>query len=427
MANDTANGPSVRLPWAGKWVRIEEVEERLTSLWSMSHDNLRTGSGANVNVRTSVLNLVICTPDIETAGLASKVLRDLSSTHLARVAIVVLDSSEPNSSVTAWVTLRCFSMISDLMRHCFEQTTLLARGSAARAAGNMLLPLLKPDLPVYLWWLGDPPDEDDATFQNFVNVSDRIIFDSTSFFNPEQHIRTLTGLCSATPNAAISDLNWGRLTAWRELVIQFFDVPEYRPYLAGIHTIEIEHAAAPLAAPGRTEDGDVSPNPTRALLLAAWLKERLGWSLSASRLNNYHDTASGSYHWEMQRATGQRGTTGQLVSPRSRSGRLGGQPVSITIRPMVHGEMRPGSIALVRLASITDNKEAVFTIVRDADLEHVVTSVELEQETRQRRIVSLARQQKESDLLREELEITGHDFLFEQTLQEIANLLDAEG
>src|SRR6266851_3273857 len=133
MANDTANGPSVRLPWAGKWVRIEEVEERLTSLWSMSHDNLRT-SGANVNVRTSVLNLVICTPDIETAGLASKVLRDLSSTHLARVAIVVLDSSEPNSSVSAWVTLRCFSMISDLMRHCFEQTTLLARCRAARRA-----------------------------------------------------------------------------------------------------------------------------------------------------------------------------------------------------------------------------------------------------------------------------------------------------
>ena len=89
--------------------------------------------------------------------------------------------------------------------------------------------------------------------------------------------------------------------------------------------------------------------------------------------------------------------------------------------------MHPGSIALVRLVSTADNKEAVFTIARDADLEHVMTSVELGQETRQRRIVSLATQQKESDLLREELEITGHDYSFEQTLQEIANLLDAEG
>ena len=130
MANDTANGPTIRLPWAGKWVRIEEIEQKLASLWSMSLDNLRTGAGANINVRTSVLNLVICTPDVETAGLASKVLRDLASTHLSRVAIVVLDSNESDSSLSAWVTLRCFSMISDLMRHCFEQTTLLAKGSA---------------------------------------------------------------------------------------------------------------------------------------------------------------------------------------------------------------------------------------------------------------------------------------------------------
>lgn len=425
MANDTANGPGIRLPWAGKWVRIEEIEEKLTTLWSMSLDNLRTGAGANVNVRTSILNLVICTPDVESAGLASRVLRDLASAHLSRVAIVVLDSSDSVSSLSAWVTLRCFSMISDLMRHCFEQTTLLAKGGAVRAAGNLLQPLLKPDLPVYLWWLGDPPALDDHTFQNFVNLSNRIIFDSTTFFNPEQDIRLLSDLCSAAPAAAISDFNWGRLTGWRELIIQFFDVPEYRPYLSGIHTIEIEHAAAPLSVPGRTAEGDVSPNPTRALLLAAWLKERLGWTLSGYRGNNSHHTPSGSYHWEMQRATAGRGT-GQLSASRSRSGRLGGQPASITIRPIVHSEMRPGSITLVRLVSTAENKEAVFTIARDADLEHVITSVEVEQETRQKRIVSLTYQHKESDLLRDELEITGHDYSFEQTLQEIANLLDAE-
>lgn len=425
MANDTANGPGIRLPWAGKWVRIEEIEEKLTTLWSMSLDNLRTGAGANVNVRTSVLNLVICTPDVESAALASRVLRDLASAHLSRVAIVVLDSSDSVSSLSAWVTLRCFSMISDLMRHCFEQTTLVAKGSAVRAAGNLLQPLIKPDLPVYLWWLGDPPALDDPTFQNLINLSNRIIFDSTTFFNPGQDIRLLSNMCSAAPASAISDFNWGRLTGWRELIIQFFDVPEYRPYLSGIHTIEIEHAAAPLAVPGRTEEGDVSPNPTRALLLAAWLKERLGWTLSAYSGNNSHHTASGSYHWEMQRAATGRGT-GQLSTSRSRSGRLGGQPASITIRPIVHSEMRPGSIALVRLVSAAENKEAVFTIARDTDIEHVITSVEVDQEIRQKRIVSLASQPKESDLLRDELEITGHDYSFEQTLQEIANLLDAE-
>src|SRR5947209_4445332 len=131
MTNDTAGNPGVRLPWAGKIVRIEDVEEQLSILWKMSADNMRTGQ--NTNVRVNVLNLVICAPDIESAQHASRVLRELSSTHLARVAILILDQNEEKpAALSTWVTLRCFSMYSDLMRHCFEQTTVLASGSAVR-------------------------------------------------------------------------------------------------------------------------------------------------------------------------------------------------------------------------------------------------------------------------------------------------------
>src|SRR5947209_2201283 len=331
MTNDTANGPVIRLPWAGKMVRIEEVEKTLASLWSMSLDNLRTG--ANINVRTSVLNLVICTPDIESAQRASKVLRDLSSTHLARVSIAVLDSgTQAASSISAWVTLRCYSMISDLMRHCFEQTTLLATGSAVRAVGNIIQPLLKPDLPVYLWWLGDPPDRDDPTFIGLVEISSRMIVDSTGFYNPEQDIITLSALFDTTPECALSDLNWGRITPWRQLISQFFDVPEYRSYLNGVTSIEIEHSVAPLATQMRTELGDVSPNPARALLLAGWLKERLGWSLADDSPNNYCDTDSGTYYWRMVRLTNAR-TTRSLTSTRVQT--TPGNKASISIRPRV--------------------------------------------------------------------------------------------
>ena len=119
MTNETLNDPGIHLPWAGKIVRMEEVEDVLSSLWRMSADNLRIG--ANLSVRTSVLNLIICAPDVETAQRVSIILRKLSSTHLSRVVILILDSSEnrPNA-ITAWVTLRCFSVISDLMRHCFR-------------------------------------------------------------------------------------------------------------------------------------------------------------------------------------------------------------------------------------------------------------------------------------------------------------------
>lgn len=420
MTNETLNDPGIHLPWAGKIVRMEEVEDVLSSLWKMSADNLRIG--ANLSVRTSVLNLIICAPDVETAQRVSIILRKLSSTHLSRVVILILDSSEnrPNA-VTAWVTLRCFSVISDLMRHCFEQTTMLASGSSIRFVANIIQPLLKPDLPVYLWWIGDPPDQNDPTFAGLVDLSNRIIVDSTSFFSPEQDIRTLATLFQASPESALSDLNWGRLTPWRQLTIQFFDVPEYRPYLAGVDSIEIEHAVAPLAVPMRTEQGDVSPNPTRALLLAGWLKARLGWTMVSKE---YLDTASGTYHWIMERTANLR-TTRSLTPIRSKTGKLG-NIASISIRPRVQTEMRPGSICLVRLVSKMENKQATFTISREDDLNNVLTSVELSHETRPKRTVSLAAENNEGELLRDELEILGHDYLFEQTLLEVAEMLSED-
>jgi glucose-6-phosphate dehydrogenase assembly protein OpcA len=420
MTNETLNDPGIHLPWAGKIVRMEEVEDVLSSLWRMSADNLRIG--ANLSVRTSVLNLIICAPDVETAQRVSIILRKLSSTHLSRVVILILDSSEnrPNA-ITAWVTLRCFSVISDLMRHCFEQTTMLASGSSIRFVANIIQPLLKPDLPVYLWWLGDPPDQNDPTFAGLVDLSNRVIVDSTSFFSPEQDIRTLAALFQASSDSALSDLNWGRLTPWRQLTIQFFDVPEYRPYLAGVDSIEIEHAVAPLAVPTRTEQGDVSPNPTRALLLAGWLKARLGWTMVSKE---YLDTASGTYHWIMERTANLR-TTRSLTPIRSKTGKLG-NTASISIRPRVQTEMRPGSICLVRLVSKMENKQATFTISREDDLNNVLTSVELSHETRPKRTVSLAAENNEGELLRDELEILGHDYLFEQTLLEVAEMLSED-
>ena len=423
MTTQATNTLGPRLPWAGKSVRIENVEEELANLWKISADNMRIGQ--NTNVRTSVLNLVICAPDTETAQRASAILRDLSSTDLARVTIVILDrSSNTSAALSTWVTLRCFSMISDIMRHCFEQTTLLATGGAVGSVANILQPLLKPHLPVYLWWIGDPPGND-YIFNSLVELSNRIIVDSTTFFNPEQDIHTLAMLCQASPDCALSDLNWGRITPWRQLIVQFFDVVEYRPYLAGITSIEIEHAAAPLATQIRSESGEVSPNPACALLLAAWLKDRLNWSLATDTTQDMHDTATGTYHWQMEGTTSLR-TTRVLGSSRSKTGKpsnVQAQTASIDIRPQVQSNIRPGSICLVRLTSNVEGKQATFTINREGDPDHVLTSVELSQETRAQRTVSLAATHKESELLHDELGIMGHDYLFEQTLQEVAELL----
>lgn len=403
MAKNTAGNPVIDLPWAGKRVRIEEVDMVLSSLWKMSVDNMRTGP--NLNVRTSVFNLVICTPDIESAHYVSKLLRELSSTHLARATIAILESDEQApDSMDSWVALRCFSMISDLMRHCFEQATLLASGKAMRAVSNTLPRILKTQLPTYLWWIGDTTSVDDAIFRDVAELCQRVIVDSATFFQPEQDIHALSSYCKSTPLVALRDLNWGRLTPWRQLMAQFFDVTEYLPFLAGVEKIEIEHAAAPLATPSVSKGGGVSPNPTAALLLTGWLKARLNLELVHESELNQHETASGTYQWLLNLPDSQK----QAV---------------LQVRPHVQSDLPPGSLSLVRLTCKSEDKLARFTIKRDSDTEYVLTSVHLANDARPGNAVTLPSRPNESELLHNELEIMGHDQFFEEALQELDLLL----
>lgn len=421
MIKDTSDLVGPRLPWAGKQVALEHVEDELGRLWRMSADNVRTSQ--NVNVRTSVLNLVVCVPDVEAAQRASTLIRDLSSTHIARVTLLILDS-EASDGVAAWITTRSFPVISDVTRHTFEQITLMVSGSAVRSIEHITQPLLKPHLPVYLWWLNDPPSNA-ALFEALSKLSNRIIVDSSSFLTPETSLRDLSTLAQTFSESSLSDLNWGRITPWRELVAQFFDSAEYRPYLAGISSIEIDHAAEPFAQRTRTEQGDVSPNAACALLLAGWLEMQLGWHFDASKPHpdDEHDATTGTYTWHMVRPTGalpaQSSQTNGTKSVRSNSR---AQAVVI-IRPRIRSDMRPGSLCMVRITGTAANRKAVFTINREDDPDHVLTSVSLEQETRPHRTVHIAATRKVSALLHDELEIISRDHLYEDTLQEIRELL----
>src|SRR5437764_9680340 len=154
------------------------------------------------------------------------------------------------------------------MRHQFEQITVTLSGDAVHTAANIIQSLIKPDLPVYLWWVDNLPT-DISIFARLISSSNRVIIDSNNFTSPEEHIQTLSEILQNTPDCALSDLNWGRITPWRELIAQFFDVADYRPYLVNVDSIEIEYAMSPQTRSADQASTNMPPNPTRALLLAA--------------------------------------------------------------------------------------------------------------------------------------------------------------
>ncbi|WP_052888066.1 glucose-6-phosphate dehydrogenase assembly protein OpcA [Thermogemmatispora carboxidivorans] len=415
MTVDLDLSPGTRSLWAGKAIPWEHLEEEVALLWKMAADNMRIGQ--NMSVRTSVLNLVICAPSVARARYASNLLRDLLSTHIARVIILILeDDRDAPASVATWVTLRSFPVISDLTRHHFEQITALLSGPVVKHSAALLQRLVRPDLPIYLWWLDEPPASGDP-LDSLAAISQRLIVDSASFQAPGPALRLLASLLETYPACAISDLNWGRLTPLRQLVAQFFDGLEYRPYFEGIQRIEIEHAVLS-ASDG--QDSRPSPEisavggyslrlqePARALLMGGWLKERLTWRRVACRASCPGSSESlppGAYHWCLENGVG--------------------QPTRIDISPRRQGEVPPGTICLLRLTSRLADQQALFSISRlPGDSEHVLTSIELEQEQPRQRTLNLNEQRQESQLLVDELEITGHDDQFERILRELAALL----
>nr|BBH88898.1 hypothetical protein KTC_36490 [Thermosporothrix sp. COM3] len=429
MTKVSTGNTEPRLPWAGKQVRMEDVEETLAQLWHLSADNVRIGQ--NIRVRTSVLNFVICAPNLAAAQHASAGLRNLGSTHIGRVILLILNP-DPGAppGVSTWVTLRSFPIVSDMMRHTFEQVTVLLSGSAASAADTILQPLFKPDLPVYLWWLQDVPT-DNPLFHHLANSSSRVIVDSHGFFQPEASLMQLAQISRALRDSALSDLNWSRITHWRQLVAQFFDVPAYQRYLEGVFRIEVEHSVLPTDSaedtqPARSPIAGATVNATRALLLAAWLKTSLNWHIDPSHPDNYRDPETGAYTWHTLHRTGPL----HFIPTEETAEGLYPEPVishsgegTIFVRPRVQPGLPPGSICLVRLSSTVDGKLATFTVNRTDDREHALTVVTLPEGASPPRTVPIPGTQPAIDLLHEELEIIGRDHLYEDTLQEVYQLL----
>ncbi|RMB59722.1 glucose-6-phosphate dehydrogenase assembly protein OpcA [Tessaracoccus antarcticus] len=130
-----------------------------------------------------------------------------------------------------------------------DMLALTMRGELAEHAGSVLLPLLLPDSPTIVWWPHDAPDH--PSQDPVGKLADRRITDAASAADPQEAL--IARARNHTPGD--TDLTWTRLTRWRALLAAALD--QYP------HTVT---GALVRSAP------DNAP----ALLLMAWLEERLG-------------------------------------------------------------------------------------------------------------------------------------------------------
>lgn len=221
--------------------------------------------------RAAVVNIVVLATREAHALRAARTVGQLSLRHPSRAIIVLADRrTDPGSAHAIELHLTAGSADRSGQVH-FEQVLVRARGQVRERVMSVIEPLLVPDLPVFAWWTGTPPIGSDH-FADIVSLADRLLIDSADFARPERTIPELAGVCfTGTRRCALTDLNWARLTAWRELLTQFFDVPAWRALLPAIDGVRVSFA---VDADGR------EIHPSQALLLIGWLASRLGWRAS---------------------------------------------------------------------------------------------------------------------------------------------------
>lgn len=241
---------------------LQTIEQEIAHLWHP--DARRDDNAPSLATRASALNLVVVTPDQESADRAQIVAERLSQVHPCRAILFQQNpTAERRSMPDIYAT--CETGGSEHAVPCIERIRIPVNQQMYQQLSTLVQPLIIPELPACLWWHGTP-DTSDPTFVAMARGSNLTIVDSLRF-ESTSHLRSLCELEGLLPvRTSIADLNWQRLQPWRELTAQCFDIRSLQWALGCIREVEIDAGQMPDRA-----------LPAQVLLLTSWLAHCLGW------------------------------------------------------------------------------------------------------------------------------------------------------
>jgi glucose-6-phosphate dehydrogenase assembly protein OpcA len=372
--------------WGARADRVSDLERELTRLRRVQSAHAR--ELVRPIARASVLNLIVFADREEHARRAARSISDLALRHPSRAIVVVADRGQ-RETIERHIEMHCQLPIPDGARQvCYEQILIRAHGDVDDRLASAVIPLLVPDLPVFLWWTGTPP-LGARSFTDLLRLTNRLIVDSADFARPEVTLPIIARISAeAHGRFGLTDLNWTRLTPWREIATAFFDVPAWRPFLDGITGVRVGFA---VDMDGR----DI--HPSQALLLVGWLASHLGWR----PLETLAPSEAGGLLFAVARPDGAR--------------------IMIRIRPRFERGLEEGDISGIRVQASAGRQQAEFVVKRQPDPRHQTATVFLDGERRWERTMPLP-SPAIVELIGEELAILGGDRTYEAALGALVEL-----
>ena len=373
--------------WGTEAKGIAELERQLMRLRRAQSAHAR--EQGRTLARAAVLNLVVYAEREAAARRAARSVADLASRHPSRAIVLLADRSDAGDGVDTQIQMRCHvPTATGMTQVSYEQILVLARGDADDRLASALIPLLVPDLPVFLWWTGSPPVQA-SVFEQVTRLADRLVVDSADFARPEEMLPDLARICDrAKGRFGITDLNWTRLTPWREVVASFFDVPAWRPFLDAVTGVRVGFAV--------DMDGR-QILPSQALLLIGWLASQLQW--------RPHDALAPSE------------AGGMLFTISRRDGAA----IQVRVRPRFERGLEAGDVSGIRLQAERGGVHAEFVVKREPNPRHQTATVLIDGERRWERTLPLPSPEIVK-LVGEELAIVGSDQIYEAALDALVRL-----
>jgi len=225
-------------------------------------------------LKACLFNLVVYSQDKCRSTYLQEFIKSVVKYFSCRIIFVEGDHSTDPDHLGATVSAETAGK-KDLATAC-ERITIEAGKSYLSRVPFIVLPLLIPDLPVFLLW-GLNPTIDNKVLPPLKKIATRFIFDSETVEDLPRFCATLTDKNSEDAQEMI-DMNWARLSGWRKVMPQVFDSSEKISQLTSTKTLRITYNA-------KVNDC-FQRNEWQALYFQGWLATQLGWKPQGIKRNH---------------------------------------------------------------------------------------------------------------------------------------------
>ena len=364
------------LRWSSRARSIAQIESELGKIWSsisLTTTGEEGGEERRVAARSSVMNLVVVAGRGEIGERVAAIVEGLTGRHPSRTIIVSSADPDGPAWINAQIEAHCMLPSATAPETCSELVYLTCGGESGQHLSGLVAPLLVHDLPVTVWWPGEPHFESHAA-QDLLPMADRLIVDGSGWSG--DGIAGLGAMCSLPRRfeLEVADFALLRQARWREAIASTFDRPRLLPFLGQLERIEVRYAAED-GAPG-------AANVVRPLYHVAWLASRLDMTVD-------EQVRPGKGAWS--------GYDAMLKHDRKR--------IPVSLRPIESSAPR-GTTLAVELYARRGRSELVLEITAYAEGVVVVASVD-DQRLPERRF--FAPRRREADLLALTIDAAGGD------------------